>query len=355
MAATQTGVGRGAKVTANLSGPAAERIVAQSLAHLLRLIRPDGRFIYAHPRGRPEVPFDGYNLLRHCGTLWFMLRAINDLTLDPGAEGWSALGCALRYAGGKLHPPGWIAGDGPCLALVTRDAVKTGGVGLALVMLAEARRAVPRGLTLRGLPLSAEDTVTGLQHYALAQISDGDFLHKRQFSDGAVLPFRSDYYTGEVLLGLIVTDCRDAGMITVAETLLHRRYGVAEQSHWMAYAACEACARGLLAPGLSETYLAALMTGIVENDSYRARAASTPIACRTEALTRFLMLDARHPGRFPPALIAAARTVVRENLALQLGWYDAGQFWKGDGDDKVQIDYIQHNATAFLNLRLLGG
>lgn len=331
----------------------ADGVVAQCLAHLLRLVRPDGRFVYAHPRGRPEAPLDGYNLLRHCGTLWFMLRAVNDLGLDPGPDGWRALARALRYAGGKLHRPTWIAGDGPCLALVTRDAIKTGGVGLALVMLAEAERAQVKGLMIGGLPMALDETVAGLQRYALAQISDGDFLHKRQFSDGAVLPFRSDYYTGEVLLGLIVTGCHDAGMIAVAEKLMIRRYGLPEQSHWMAYAACEACERGLVAPGMAEAYLAALMTEIVENERYRARAASTPIACRSEALTRFLILDARLPHRFPAALLAASRTVVAENLALQLGWYEAGQFWKGDGDDKVQIDYIQHNATAFLNQRLL--
>ena len=49
------------------------------------------------------------------------------------------------------------------------------------------------------------------------------------------------------------------------------------------------------------------------------------------------------------------RKRVAENLALQLDWYKDGQFWKGDGDRKVQIDYIQHNATAFLHWAMLEG
>ena len=33
-------------------------IVEASLAHLLRLIQPEGRFIYAHPAGAPDQPLD---------------------------------------------------------------------------------------------------------------------------------------------------------------------------------------------------------------------------------------------------------------------------------------------------------
>jgi hypothetical protein len=222
-----------------------------------------------------------------------------------------------------------------------------------LVMLAEYQKGLPRGLLADVAPLPLGDTIAALQTYALDQIEGGDFLHKRRFSDGAILPFRSNYYTGEVLLGLIVTGCTDPAMLAVAETLLARRYGVAEQSHWMAYAACEAAEWGLVAPALVQGYLSDLMTEIIGNSSYRSRRASTPIACRNEALTRFAMLCDRHSDAFPDALRSACLRTAEENLLLQLGWYEAGQFRKADDDDKVQIDYIQHNATAFLNHWLL--
>jgi hypothetical protein len=323
-------------------------IVADSLSHLVSLVQADGRFVYAHPAGRPDAPLGGYNMLRHCGTVWFMLRAVNDLGLDPGEAGRKALERAVRYAGGKMKRPDWIAA--PSLAFVTKDAVKTGGIGLALVMLAEYRKGIGAGLSPDVMPI--DETIAGLQTYAIAQIQGEDFLHKRSFADGTVLPFRSDYYTGEVLLGLFVTGCTDPSVIAVAEALMARGYGFAEQSHWMAYAACEAASRGLGDSALVHTYISELMSLIVVNDSYRARRNSTPIACRTEALTRFLMLADQRPGTCDAALVTESLATVRENLALQMRWYAAGQFWKGDEDDKVQIDYIQHNATSFLNLCL---
>jgi hypothetical protein len=319
-------------------------VVTDSLSHLLRLVGDKGRFVYAHPAGQPEVVLNGYNMLRHCGTLWFMLRAINELQLDLTESQGAALSRALGYAVRKMERPAWI--NHPSLALVTNGAVKTGGVGLALLMLEEFRRAAPLGLSPG--PVSLDATVAGLQAYALAQIDGHDFLHKRRIADGAVLPFRSDYYTGEVLFGLFLTGRTDPALLATAEALIARRYGVAEQSHWMAYAVCEAASRGLIGSARLTGYLVDLVTAIIEQDAYRSRRQSTPIACRTEALTRFVALCDEGPGRFPPALREAALRVADENLGLQLAWYGHGQFWKGDDDRKVQIDYVQHNATAFL-------
>ncbi len=318
-------------------------VAEASLAHLLRLIGPNGRFVYAHPCGRPDVPLDGYNMLRHCGTLWFMLRAVNDLGLRLPEADRQALAKGLRYAADKFDRPVWLPGD--TLAMVTKGAVKTGGIGLALAMLAEARHLGLEGATPR--PLG--DTILALAAYGNAQREGMDFLHKRQFADGAVLPFRSGYYTGEVLLGLFLTDSADAGAIAATEALMARRYGVAEQSHWMAYAACEAAERGLVGEERLIGYLTDLIGGLLTQTGYRARRQSTPIACRTEALTRFVLLCDRWPGRFSQDLRQQALRAADENLALQLDWYGEGQFIKGDDDDKVQIDYIQHNATAFLN------
>jgi len=324
-------------------------VVEASFGHLLRLVRANGRFVYAHPAGQPEAPLDGYNMLRHCGALWFVLRALNEMALPLGPFGQAALCRAVAYATARLERPLWIAR--PSLALVTKDAVKTGGIGLALVMLEEYRRAQLNGLP--DLPTTGQpgpdDMITGLQTYALAQIEGHDFLHKRLITDGTVLPFRSAFYTGEVLLGLFVTGCTDPRLLATTEALIARRYGVAEQSHWMAYAACEAAARGLIDAGRIADYLVDLITAIVEDDRYLDRRMSTPIACRAEALTRFARLCDQLPGQFPPALRADALRVAERNMALQLGWYADGQFWKGDADNKVQIDYIQHNATAFLN------
>lgn len=334
----------------DLPRAAMQRIVEESLGHLLRLIQPNGRFVYAHPAGAPELQLDGYNMLRHCGTLWFMLRAVNDLQLALPDADRQAIARAVGYAARKFNRPDWLPGE--TLALVTKGAVKTGGIGLALIMLDEYRRAknMPQDATLETL----DGTIRALAAYGLAQREGMDFLHKRLFADGTVLPFRSDYYTGELLLGLFLTGHADPGALSATEALLARRYGVPEQSHWMAYAACEAAERGLVGDERLVGYLTDLISEIIEKTAYRARRQSTPIACRTEALTRFVLLCDRWSGRFPDGLRAAALRAADENLALQLDWYSTGQFQKGDDDDKVQIDYIQHNATAFLNRWLIG-
>lgn len=141
--------------------PALRRVVEDSLAHLLRLIGPGGRFVYAHPFGAPDRPLMGYNMLRHCGTLWFILRAVNDLALKLPEADRQAIARAVAYAAERFARPAWIEGD--TLALVTKDAVKTGGIGLALVMLSEYARAeaMPAGARrTRCLPRSAGWPVT---------------------------------------------------------------------------------------------------------------------------------------------------------------------------------------------------
>ena len=97
------------------------------------------------------------------------------------------------------------------------------------------------------------------------------------------MTFRSDYYTGEAIYGLFQGGRITPKVQSIVEGLLKAHYGVNVQSHWMAYAACEALTKGLLNPRVVVPYLAALMETIVGDPSYRDRQESTPIACRSEA------------------------------------------------------------------------
>ena len=135
---------------------------------------------------------------------------------------------------------------------------------------------------------------------------------------------------------------------------LERVYGLDYSRAMLDALRANAAERGLAGDERLVGYLADLVGDIIDKPGYRARRQSTPIACRSEALTRFVLLCDRWPGRFSDGLRAAALRAADENLVLQLDWYDAGQFRKGDEDDKVQIDYVQHNATAFLNRWLIG-
>jgi hypothetical protein len=329
-------------------------IVSMALRHLTRLVQRKGRFIYAHEAGDISAAHDGYNLLRHCGTLWFMARAANEL---PSAADPDLLDAVLRlaaYVGGKLAPAPWAAPDRPRLALVGNGVVKVGGLGLALLALSETERNPENRPALdAALAFGTIETIARMRLYALDEIEGDDFRHKRDFATGRVYPFRSDYYTGEAIFGLLITGHASDELSRVTAALMRRGYGWSEQSHWMAYAACEAVERGVVTRDLGAAYLTGLMEAILGDASYRQRRQSTPIACRTEALTRVLMLSRSLPDLLDRDLLARVRTHAAENLALQLDWYADGQFWKGDDSRKVQIDYIQHNATAFLHWALL--
>lgn len=322
-------------------------LVAASLAHLARIVLRNGRFVYAHEADDIANPHDGYNLLRHCGTVWFMARAARFLNDASPIED---IRRATGYIARKLEPAPWAKPDVPSLALVGKGMVKLGGLGLGLLALS-ATGTLPGAMP--DLPLGLSETVTRMRRYALDEIEGDDFRHKRILATGEVTPFRSDYYTGEAIFGLMVTGPVDADLARVTTTLMRHGYGFAQQSHWMAYAACEAVERCVVSEALGSAYLTGLMEAILGDAHYRSRRQSTPIACRTEALTRTLLLARDRPDLLAPDLLARMKSHAAENLQLQLDWYANGQFWKGDDSRKVQIDYIQHNATAFLHWAML--
>lgn len=333
--------------------PALSRdIVAASLAHLTQLVQPNGRFIYSHEAGDIGTTQEGYNLLRHCGTLWFMARTVTQSTATPDSALIKAIRRATGFVGRKLEPAPWS--KEPTLALVGKGLVKLGGLGLGLLALSEVQR-VPQLQTFapQSMPLGMVETMARMRRYALDEIDGDDFRHKREFPSGQITSFRSDYYTGEAIFGLLMTGPSTDDLTRVTVSLMRRGYGFAQQSHWMAYAACEAVERGLVPEALGSAYLTGLMEAILRDTLYRFRRQSTPIACRTEALTRVLLLARSHPGLLSPDLLDRVRLQAAENLVLQLDWYKDGQFWKGDDARTVQIDYIQHNATSFLHWALL--
>ena len=324
-------------------------VVTASLAHLAGPVDEKGFFAYAHDAGDVSAVHSGYNLLRHCGTLWFMARAVTELPVAADDDLIQALVRVTGRIGHKLAPPPWAAPDRPSLALASQGAVKVGGLGLALLALGEVQKiASLRPLMSAVLPHSLPETLTRLRQYALDEIDGDDFRHKRDFASGTVLPFRSDYYTGEVIFGLLMTGPATEELVRVTTAVMQRGYGWTEQSHWMAYAACEAVERGVVTEALGSVYLSGLMQMMLGDTSYRSRAQSTPIACRSEALTRVLLLARARPGLLDAGLLDRVRVHAGENLVRQLDWYADGQFWKGDDSRRVQIDYIQHNATGYL-------
>lgn len=331
-------------------------VAVDSVRHLLGLIEPGGQFIYAHRLNAVDDRLPGYNILRHCGTLWYLCKAVRALGLPLRPEERERLGAAIRYIEQRLTDPPWTEGVLPRLCLPENGAVKLGANGLALLMLHEFAGVLKKTGDEPGRLASMTVTLARLENYILSQMSGGDFIHKRSLSGGAILPFRSNFYTGEAIFGLARGKRFPPGVVSLLHGLMGSGYGIDVQSHWMCHAACEALEKGLMEPAPLARYIARLVGAIVSEPGYRARRQSTPIACRTEALVRFLLVQrasALRGVRFEAPLVQAARQAAEENLALQLTWHSAGQFHKGDGDLTVQIDDIQHNAMSFLMWHLL--
>ena len=190
-----------------------------------------------------------------------------------------------------------------------------------------------------------------LENYLVSQLEQKDFIHKRVFATGENTSFKSDYYTGEALFPLMLSERRFPEVQASLESLMFKDYGIPQQSHWMAYAACSALAKRYCDEIRICIYIERLIRSILSDTSYRERHESTPIACRSEALAEFLLTCRRVSyarAYFSAEFQHAARNALAENLARQLEFYGAGQFRKGRESDKVQIDYIQHNGAAFL-------
>jgi hypothetical protein len=317
-----------------------DRQARLTAAHLSDLIGDDGMFVYRYRR-RPDRRLPGYNILRHCGAIWSLQKAIEAGIAAPQAG--PRVARAMEYLCANHLAP--TRTGSACIS--EGEFIKLGACGLALLVLARAKSDRPHG---------RKEMMRRLIGYVREQErGDGDFVHKRARSTGDELPFRSDYYTGEALLGLLAAavDLNDHDTINyglnVVEGLALRRVGVGAQSHWMMYAADAAHA---LRPGRTvATYMDEIGASILTDDAYRTRRYCTPVACRTEALLLLRRMRTVDPSlsKCEPHMITAA---IAQNLELQMTCArESGAFTRYAASDEVRIDFIQHNLMCLIGLQ----
>ena len=318
--------------------------VAQSgAAYLATLVDKQGQFKY---RFDPEEgkASRGYNVLRHCGTIWAMMDVCDSLQSEEVLD-------ACRRAAIYLQNNFLIFdGDMKHACVMEKNAIKLGGNALAIIALLSVNKNLDDDL-LQAIILRLGDFMLDQQD------SDGDFIHKRFFKSGKISQFRSLYYTGEALLALmklheITGEKRFLDAVLKCEDLLcPQDYGVAEQSHWMLYS-LEALLKVDNSP---KYYLHAekIARHIIDNPDYKSWGRSTPTACRSEGLLAFLRIQPPASQKADDNLRQKCLEAVKENLALQLSFRrPEGSFIRG-GDDhrqtEVRIDYIQHNISSYLH------
>ena len=314
------------------------RMVAVSGAQCAAaLVQPDGRFTYRTVNGEP-VP--GYNLLRHCGTVWSIADIAHHLGgMDEAVE--AAKRAMKMIIDGRLV----LVNSGLCVS--GGKATKLGGAGLAILALVALDK-----FDIWGGYIPIADS---LADFILSmRRRDGDFHHKLHLETRRIADFRSDYYTGEALFGLLrlyqATRKRkpllDAARDSIAK-LRARHYGVREQSHWMVYAL--STLHEITGDAGLVDYAGEICAHVIEHPDYRVREKSTPIACRTEALMAYADMLRRDEGRTSGPTLDAVMGATVENISLMLRYRQIdGSFVAGRGDPTVQIDYIQHASSAFL-------
>jgi hypothetical protein len=308
---------------------------------LCKLVLEDGKFIYRYRAASGPKAGQKYNALRHCGSAWAMLDVIHQ---DSNTQILQSAERAVEYMIRNFLFPG---SDGNQLCVVDDGVTKIGGNGLALLAIAELFGLIKDEKLLNlarklGLYIVSE------------QRSDGDFVHSRDYATQKERNFRSDYYTGEALFGLLRLfevsgekrwlECS----IESASKLFELGYGVSAQSHWMLYA----LERLYYATGwqIFHEHAQQIAEHIVLFPHYRNDNRSTPIACRTEGLLAYARMLKRSGVRniFPDA--STCLREIRKNLGMQIKFQTpAGEFIRGGGSDEVRIDYIQHNISSFIS------
>lgn len=162
-----------------------------SAEYLARNVDEKGVFNYLYDPLN-DTYADGYNILRHAGTIYSMLEyyeRTEDQAILQAAEK------ALLYLESIIKN---TKKGGVSMAVVVEDnEVKLGGNALGALAIAKyievtgKRELFPLLLKLGEWIISVQD-------------KDGNFLvHKQRFSDGAVSSFRSAYYPGEAILALM--------------------------------------------------------------------------------------------------------------------------------------------------------
>jgi hypothetical protein len=361
-------VSRGRDVT-GYSKKDLENASKRAARYLAGMVEPSGRFVYRYDP-LEDRNLGGYNILRHAGTLYSMLEHCQVARDKKVLEAASR---ALDYLLKQIHT---IRRDGVEMACVVEDGeVKLGGNGLGAL-------AVSKYIELTGdreyLPVLQKLC----EWMVSVQDTSGRFvIHKQDFPDGPVSDFRSSYYPGEAIFGLMRTFEIDGDsrwlkaadeaaryLITVRDRGL--RNVQLPHDHWLLY-------------GLNELYRhkkdtlfsnhAFRIAGAIRGAQNRNLAAgewnggfgfhprSTPAATRMEGLgaayrialsagdqkQQKALMDSLQQGNafLLRTMIGPSWAMYMKNPARALGGVRESL-----ENFEIRIDYVQHSLSAFLSM-----
>jgi hypothetical protein len=337
--------------------------------YLADAVEPSGKFRYSYQPEKDRYN-SGYNILRHCGTVYSMLEIYE---ISGNGEILEKAELAIDYLVDQIREDSFKDAE---VALVEEGgSVKLGGNGLAIVALAKYSEVTGN---MEYLPVMQRMA----KWMELTQKDDGNFsIHKMAYPSGKVSSFISSFYPGEAILSLVrlYSLDRDPVWLEVAEKASKYLINVRDRrkkvrniphDHWLLYGLSDLY-RYRKDP-LFVTHSLKIADGIIScqnrnsrvpdwNGGYYSPPGSTPTATRTEGLCAAfrLALDSGHREKAEQYLEAIKRGVVFQ-LNTQIGnenaWFfpapgrALGGFRKGLTESEIRIDYVQHNISALKGL-----
>jgi len=360
---------RGHGVFRDLNEDLLQERIDIAAGYLADAVEPSGKFRYSYQPEKDRYN-SGYNILRHCGTLYSMLevfeRSGNYRILEK-AE------LAIDYLMDQISENTL---KGTEVALVEEGgAVKLGGNGLAIVALAKYSEVTGNMEYLAVMQRLAK-------WMELTQADNGNFtIHKMAYPSGQVSSFISSFYPGEAILSLVrlYSLDRDPVWLDVAEKASKYLINVRDRrktvrniphDHWLLYGLNDLY-RYRKDP-LFVTHSLKIADAIISrqnsnrkvadwNGGYYIPPGSTPTATRTEGLCAAfrLALESGHSEKAEQYLDAIKRGVAFQ-LNTQIGKENAwffpapgralGGFRKDLTESEIRIDYVQHNISALKGL-----
>lgn len=364
---------RGKPIAAHPNDETVNEVIGNAKDYLVRATKPSGDFVYAYDASQ-DTELDDYNILRHAGSLWALCELYRDC---PDVDLHAAIARAHQYLLQQVHQHDDKA------VIAEKGYVKLGGNGLSLIALAdyyELFEATPELLK----------TMQALANWIVStQSHEGEFkIHKLRLRDNQVMPFISDFYPGEAILGLVklyqvdrdyrwleaankaanwIIDVRDAD----------KSIDELQRDHWFLYAltALYEHLPGEKLQQQSERIATKIMRcqnrnqPIIDwNGGWKTPPLSTTTACMCEGLLAAYQLGVSSDASYD--YLEALQNSIEWGLQNQLGYqfgsansaflpnpgFARGGFICEYDHWLLRVDFTQHSVMSFLNYqRLMNG
>ena len=347
-----------------------ELLVAARLAggYLTAQIQPSGRFAYVYRPHADDIP-EGYNIVRHAGTIYAMMEIYkvlpNDALLVMSRR-------AIDYLLGEAERCGEDAAATSCIP--ENGRVDLGANALALLALAKYTSATGDAGHLPAMRELAR-WVQSMQG------DDGKFTERVTYPDGDPVELDSWFYPGESIFALarLYGVDPDPAWLDTAERAADYLIEVRDagkpveelrSDHWLLYGLSELYVHRPKDAYLEHTARLAQATMRGQHHSalyldwlggYHSPPSITSTATRSEGLSAAYWLLREHGD---PVLAEQVLDSVRLSVSFQLqGQYRPesalyfrnprralGGFRGALDDFPIRIDYVQHNVSGILGL-----